>query len=125
MKVAEQNPSLQSIHKQCSVEHGTYGAGWIFVSIEISFVNCYSKWYLKVHIIIELFILLIVNGKNMMMPGEHGAARLTTLEPMVVSSGQRFSIREGKTTVLTGIVTKEHPIISIPKKRLSLIEFKE
>lgn len=74
---------------------------------------------------IPIFISLIVNGKNMMMPGEHGAARLTTLEPMVVSSGQRFSIREGKTTVLTGIVTKEHPIISIPKKRLSLIEFKE
>lgn len=61
----------------------------------------------------------------MLMPGEHGAARLTTLEPMVVSAGQRFSIREGKITVLTGIVTKEHPVITIPKKRLSSFEFKE
>lgn len=69
--------------------------------------------------------LLIVDGKNMLMPGEHGSARLTTLEPMVVSAGQRFSIREGKTTALTGIVTKEHPTITIPKKKLSLIEFKE
>lgn len=79
------------------------------------------------HIIIEIFrfILLPVSGKNMLMPGEHGTARLTTLEPMVVKAGQRFSIREGKTTVLTGVVTKEYPTIAIPKKRLSLIEFKE
>lgn len=69
--------------------------------------------------------LLTVGGKDMLIPGEHGTARLTTLEPMVVSAGQRFSIREGKTTVLTGVVTKEHPIITVPKKRLSLIEFKE
>lgn len=61
----------------------------------------------------------------MLMPGEHGAARLTTLEPMVVKAGQRFSIREGKTTVLTGIVTKEHPTITVPQRKLSLIEFKE
>lgn len=61
----------------------------------------------------------------MLIPGEHGSARLTTLEPMVVSAGQRFSIREGKTTVLTGVVTKEHPIIEVPKRRLSLIDFKE
>ena len=71
------------------------------------------------------FSLLVVNGKDIMMPGEHGNARLTTLEPMVVSKGQRFSIREGRTTVLTGVVTKEHPTIVVPKRRLSLIEFKE
>lgn len=58
----------------------------------------------------------------MLMPGEHSTARLTTLVPMVVSTGQRFSIREDKTTVLTGIVTNEHPNIIVPKKRLSLIE---
>lgn len=67
----------------------------------------------------------IVGGKDMLMPGEHSTARLTTLEPMVVSAGQRFSIREGKTTVLTGVVTKEYPTITVPKKKLSLIELIE
>lgn len=66
-----------------------------------------------------------VGGKDFLMPGEHANARLTTFKPMIVSAGQRFSIREGKTTVLTGIVTKEHPIIEIPKNKLSEIVIKE
>lgn len=61
----------------------------------------------------------------MLMPGEHGKARLTTFRPMVLKSGQRFSIREGKTTVLTGIVTKEHPIVEVPNKKLSEVVIKE
>lgn len=63
----------------------------------------------------------LLEGKNMLMPGEHAYARLTTFRPMILSSGQRFTIREGKITVLTGIVTKEHAIIDVPKNKLSEI----
>lgn len=59
------------------------------------------------------------------MPGEHGNARLTTFWPMVVSSGQRFTIREGKTTVLSGVVTKEHPNVVLPKNKLSEVTIVE
>lgn len=62
-----------------------------------------------------------LDGKNILIPGEHAKARLTTFRPMVISAGQRFTIREGKTTVLTGVVTKEHPIIDVPKNKLSEI----
>lgn len=66
-----------------------------------------------------------MDGKNILMPGEHGKARLTTFRPMVIKSGQRFTIREGKITVLTGVVTGEHPIIKVPNKKLSEVVIKE
>lgn len=59
------------------------------------------------------------------MPGEHANVRLTTYRPMVVSIGQRFTIREGKITVLTGIVTKEHENIHVENNKLSDVVIKE
>lgn len=55
----------------------------------------------------------------MLIPGEHASARLTTFKPMVIRNGQRFTIREGKVTVLTGLVTKEHPTVDLPHNKLS------
>lgn len=63
-----------------------------------------------------------MEGKDILIPGEHAKARLTTFKPMIIRAGQRFTIREGKTTVLTGVVTKEHEIIKLPKNKLSEIE---
>lgn len=67
----------------------------------------------------------IVEGKNMLIPGEHAKARLTTFRPMIIKAGQRFTIREGKTTVLTGVVTKELENIEVPKDKLSEVVIKE
>lgn len=58
----------------------------------------------------------------MLIPGEHASARLTTFKPMVIRNGQRFTIREGKVTVLTGLVTAEHPIVDLPQNKLSGVE---
>lgn len=58
----------------------------------------------------------------MLIPGEHASARLTTFKPMVIRNGQRFTIREGKVTVLTGLVVKEHPIVDLPQNKLSGVE---
>lgn len=66
-----------------------------------------------------------VEGKSLLIPGEHATARLTTFKPMIIATGQRFTIREGKTTVLTGVVTKEHDIIDVPKDKLSDVVIKE
>ncbi|XP_055294852.1 elongation factor Tu-like [Sitodiplosis mosellana] len=66
-----------------------------------------------------------LEGKNILIPGEHATARLTTFRPMIISAGQRFTIREGKTTVLTGVVTKEHEIVDVPKNKLSEVVIKE
>lgn len=56
----------------------------------------------------------------MLIPGEHASARLTTFKPMVLRNGQRFTIREGKVTVLTGLVTKDdYPIVDLPHNKLS------
>lgn len=61
----------------------------------------------------------------MLMAGEHANARLTTFWPMVIGTGQRFTIREGKTTVITGVVTKEHPNVVLPKNKLSEVNIVE
>lgn len=57
----------------------------------------------------------------MMMPGEHGDVYLTLLEGMVMTSGQRFTIRENNVTVATGIVTDTLPSIDVPKGRLGKV----
>ncbi len=76
---------------------------------------------------------------GMLMPGDHGAIRLTLLKKMVMNNGQPFTIRENgnfsflinierfdsKTssfsgaTVATGIVTKIHPSVDLPLNKLS------
>lgn len=119
MKEAEQNQLYQNLRTQCSVEHGTHRAELIFVS---NYPNSYINFYLF-YFVISIFIFTftnfdLVDGKNILTPGEHAQARLTTFRPMIVSSGQRFTIREGKTTVLTGIVTKEHKNVVLPNNKL-------
>ncbi|KPJ20469.1 Elongation factor Tu, mitochondrial [Papilio machaon] len=63
---------------------------------------------------------------DMMMPGDHGEVYLTLLEGMVMTSGQRFTIRENNVTVATGIVTETLPSIDVPKGKLGkVVKFEE
>ncbi|XP_013168654.1 PREDICTED: elongation factor Tu, mitochondrial-like isoform X2 [Papilio xuthus] len=63
---------------------------------------------------------------DMMMPGDHGEVYLTLLEGMVMTPGQRFTIRENNVTVATGIVTMTLPSIDVPKGKLGkVVKFEE
>lgn len=59
------------------------------------------------------------------MPGEHGEVRLTLLKKMVMNDGQAFTIRDGKITVATGIVTKSHGNVDLPSNKLTNVEMKK
>lgn len=122
MKVADQNQSSRNIHTLCSVEHGIHHVELIYVS------NFKSKLFLKMVIIFLIFFssnIDLVDGKKMLIPGEHAHARFTTFRPMIISTGQRFTIREGKTTVLTGIITNEHENVELPQNKLSEVVINE
>ncbi|XP_076059780.1 mitochondrial translation elongation factor Tu 1 [Oratosquilla oratoria] len=48
---------------------------------------------------------VIVQGKEMVMPGEDAKLQLKLLKPMVMEKGQRFTLRSGNTTLGTGVIT--------------------
>lgn len=57
-------------------------------------------------------------GQEMLMPGDHGAIRLTLLRKMVMSCGQTFTIRENGKTVATGLVTGVLDSVDLPQNKL-------
>ncbi|XP_053687591.1 elongation factor Tu [Sabethes cyaneus] len=57
-------------------------------------------------------------SQEMLMPGDHGAIRLTLLRKMVMSCGQTFTIRENGKTVATGLVTEILNSVDLPQKKL-------
>lgn len=48
------------------------------------------------------------DAKKMIMPGEQGEVSITMRIPMVLLKGERFTLRSGKKTIATGIVTDVH-----------------
>uniref|UniRef100_A0A8D8HS10 protein-synthesizing GTPase n=1 Tax=Culex pipiens TaxID=7175 RepID=A0A8D8HS10_CULPI len=64
-------------------------------------------------------------GQEMLMPGDHGAVRLTLLRRMVMSCGQTFTIRENGKTVSTGLVTKVLDSVDLPQKKLIKLQLEE
>ncbi|XP_054723068.1 elongation factor Tu, mitochondrial-like [Uloborus diversus] len=48
-------------------------------------------------------------GKDMVMPGEDSTLTMKFIKPMVIESGQRFTLRDGSTTFGTGVFTKIMP----------------
>ena len=52
----------------------------------------------------------------MVMPGEQATVRLTLPTPMPILEGQKFTLRENKTTVGTGVVTKLCSPVYIPER---------
>ncbi|XP_011313300.1 elongation factor Tu, mitochondrial-like [Fopius arisanus] len=58
---------------------------------------------------------------KMLMPGEQCATNLTLVKKMPIVEGQSFTIRENRSTIATGIITKALKPLNIDKKRLNLI----
>lgn len=55
----------------------------------------------------------------MLMPGEQSTARLTLVRKMPMVEGQSFTVRENKTTVATGVVTKILKPIHVVKNKMN------
>ena len=56
---------------------------------------------------------------DMVLPGDQATVRLTVLKNMPLFVGQRFTLRENKMTVASGIITKLHPpILTHSKSKL-------
>lgn len=55
----------------------------------------------------------------MLLPGESGNVKISMLKNMPLFLGQRFTLRENKITVASGIITKLHDAIPMqPKQKL-------
>ncbi|XP_015124303.1 uncharacterized protein LOC107046239 [Diachasma alloeum] len=67
------------------------------------------------------FDLKLDGNTKMLMPGEQCATNLTLVKRMPIIEGQSFTIRENRSTVATGIITKALKSIQIDKRKLNLI----
>lgn len=55
----------------------------------------------------------------MLMPGEQTTMRLTLLDKMPIIVGQNFTVREHRTTVATGRITKVMESLFFDKKKMN------
>ncbi|XP_053997690.1 elongation factor Tu, mitochondrial-like [Hylaeus anthracinus] len=62
--------------------------------------------------------------KTLAMPGEDFTAVMKLIRPMVCEKGQRFTLRDGNTTLATGVITSIKQALS-EKERLQLLEGKK
>ncbi|KAJ6220438.1 hypothetical protein RDWZM_006250 [Blomia tropicalis] len=60
--------------------------------------HCFSKTW-------DCTVEINVVGKDMIMPGEDAKVILKILRPMIMEKGSRFTIRDNKQTIMTGVVT--------------------
>ncbi|XP_076050604.1 mitochondrial translation elongation factor Tu 2 [Oratosquilla oratoria] len=67
----------------------------------------------------------LVEGTDMIMPGDHTAVEVTLQERMVVRLGQSFTVRENNSTVATGIITELLPTVEVANKRLDKVDFEK
>jgi elongation factor Tu len=59
----------------------------------------------------------------MLLPGESGKVKISMLKKMPLFIGQRFTLRENKITVASGIITKLNDAIPLqPKQKLIKLE---
>lgn len=52
---------------------------------------------------------VFVEGRDMVMPGEDARLEIRLFQPMAIEQGQRFTLREGRITAGTGVITKVLP----------------
>ncbi|CAL4238116.1 unnamed protein product, partial [Meganyctiphanes norvegica] len=67
---------------------------------------------------------VIIPDKEMVMPGEDARLVIRLMKPMVVEKGQRFTLRDGNTTLGTGVFTTINKSLSEDEK-LELTEGKK
>lgn len=65
-----------------------------------------------------------IPDKEMLMPGEDAKLELRMFRRFVLEQGQRFTLRDGSTTIGTGVVTKVLPLLS-EDARAALTESKK
>ena len=59
----------------------------------------------------------------MIIPGESSQVKISMLHKMPMFVGQRFTLRENKSTVASGIITKLNPHIEmLPRQKLSKLK---
>ena len=63
-------------------------------------------------------------GKEMVMPGEDTKLLLRLIRPMVLETGQRFTLRDGSLTLGTGVITNILSSLT-EQERLDLTEGKK
>lgn len=56
------------------------------------------------------------------MPGEHAQTKVTLMKRMPLMVGQAFTIRENKSTVVTGVITKKLESVHVVKTKLNKLE---
>jgi len=59
-----------------------------------------------------------IPGKDMVMPGEDAKLLMKLYKPMVLEKGQRFTLRDGFTTLGTGVITGIGKNLSEPDRQL-------
>ncbi|XP_047351844.1 elongation factor Tu, mitochondrial-like [Vespa velutina] len=65
-----------------------------------------------------------LNDKAMIMPGEDCKFEIKLIRPMVCEKGQRFTFRDGSTTLGTGVITNILPSLTLDQ-RTNLLEGKK
>lgn len=63
--------------------------------------------------------ILLPEGQEMLMPGEHAVSRVTLLDNMPMVVGQTFTMRENKRTVVSGMITKVFDRINVNKAKIN------
>jgi len=61
---------------------------------------------------------VLIPGKDMVMPGEDATLHLKLYKPVVVEKGQRFTLRDGNTTLGTGVFTSIKPNLTEAEREL-------
>ncbi|KAL1428684.1 hypothetical protein MTO96_003031 [Rhipicephalus appendiculatus] len=67
---------------------------------------------------------VFVEGRDMVMPGEDAKLEIRLFQPMALEQGQRFTLREGRITAGTGVITKVLPNLN-EEERLDLHKSKK
>ncbi|XP_045608228.1 elongation factor Tu isoform X2 [Procambarus clarkii] len=63
---------------------------------------------------------IIVEDKEMIMPGEDAKLIIRLMKPMVLEQGQRFTLREGNVTIGTGVFTNINKNLTEDERQLIL-----
>ncbi|XP_017486507.1 PREDICTED: elongation factor Tu-like [Rhagoletis zephyria] len=71
--------------------------------------HCFSKTW-------DCPVEVNVVGKDMIMPGEDAKVVLKVMRPMVMEKGSRFTIRDQKQTIMTGVVTELLPDLTAEER---------
>ncbi|XP_034938901.1 elongation factor Tu-like [Chelonus insularis] len=65
------------------------------------------------------FDLMLEDESNMLMPGEQCTTKLTLVRKMPMIIGQTFTVREGRSTIATGKITKILKPLVVNKKKIN------